>query len=163
MTKARDMSAQPCRRCKSGTYERSSEDSTMLHCSNCGDPVSRYQHEENAKLITAREAAELVKLSNKHVEDILEKICEKVKDAARLGETKLYPNFTLYNSDLSIQKEPFYPAKFTPFQNILVKRLEYLGFHVGIEEYSQKIGGGLGSMDDEVRHETACRMKITWG
>jgi hypothetical protein len=113
--------------------------------------------------INAQEARQLVEQSKAVLDQRLDKLGEKIREAASLGKRELYPADVLYHDDwVNIEKKPFYPPELTPVQRLIEKELKRHGFIMVIDTRNIKIGGGLGSMDDEVKYEDHPYMLIKW-
>lgn len=114
-------------------------------------------------MINAREARELVELSEAAMTRRLELLGEKITEAAKLGNREIWLTSALpYHKEFEVEKKPYYPAEFTPLQRLLEKELKRLGFAMKIEDREVKIGGGLGSMDDAPRNEMLPYIKVSW-
>ena len=114
-------------------------------------------------MITAQEARELVEQSEASMTRRLEQIGEKITEAAKLGKRELWLTCALpYNKEFEVEKKPFYPAEFTPLQQLIEAELKKLGFTMKIEDRVVTIGGGLGSMDEKPRNEMHPYIRVTW-
>lgn len=113
-------------------------------------------------LINAREARELVEQSKDVLDKRLEKISEKIREAATLGKRELYLADVIYHDDwVNVEKKPFYPPEFTPVQRLIEKEMKRLGFTMGIVMREVKVGGGFKSMD-ETKFEDHPYILIKW-
>jgi hypothetical protein len=114
-------------------------------------------------MITAKEARELVEQSEVSMNRRMDQLSEKIKEAAMLGKSELWVTWALpYNKEFEVEKKPYYPAEFTPLQQLIEKELKRQGFTMKIEDRETKIGGGLGSMDEAPRNEMRPYIRITW-
>ena len=113
-------------------------------------------------MITQAEARALVDSSNVVMEARIEKIGEKISEAAALGKTELWLSDVLYSDEFQINHQPYRSAGMTPLQQLVKKELSKYGFNLEIKTRSTQIGGGLGSMDVEVRHEDLPYLYIRW-
>ncbi len=113
-------------------------------------------------LINAREARELVEQSKDVLDKRLEKISDKIREAATLGKRELYLADVIYHDDwVNVEMKPFYPPEFTPVQRLIEKEMKRLGFTMGIAMREVKVGGGLGSTD-EGKFENHPYILIKW-
>jgi hypothetical protein len=114
-------------------------------------------------VINAHEARALVAQSSKMLLHRLEAICAQIEVAAKLGRSEIWLDIALpHHKEFIVEPTAFYPVTFTPIQAQVAKGLDDLGFVMKIENRRTKIGGGLGSMDDEVRYEDLPYIKVTW-
>ena len=113
-------------------------------------------------LINAREARELVEQSKDVLDKRLEKISEKIREAATLGKQELYLADVLYHDDwVKVEHKPFYQPEFTPIQLRIQKEMKRLGFTMCIAMREVQVGGGFKSMD-ETKFEDHPYILIKW-
>ena len=118
-------------------------------------------------MISARDAKKLVQLSADNVKNHLDKIEKAIIGAATDGKSQLSLSNAMfsifpYSDNFKITKKDFYPPELNEFQKTIKKELMAFGYGVKIDEYPVQIGGGLGSLDDEVKMGTAFQFLITW-
>lgn len=115
-------------------------------------------------MITAKEARELVEQSEANITWYLERLGAVITEQANLGNKVLYPRHAsgCGHDIFEVEKRPYRAAEMTGIQKKIAERLKTYGYGVTLEEYTVRVGGGLGSMDDEVREEPASRFKIAW-
>jgi hypothetical protein len=114
-------------------------------------------------MINAREARALVAESSVKLLQRLEAICAQIEVAAKLGRSEIWLDIALpHHKEFIVEPTAFYPVTFTPIQAMVAKGLTDLDFAMRIENRRTKIGGGLGSMDDEVTYEDLPYIKVTW-
>ena len=114
-------------------------------------------------MISAKQARELVEQSVVMMTQRLDLIDAKITEAATLGRRELYPADVIHNADwLTVNTMAFRSPEFTPIQRLLKKELERAGFAMNIVTRETKIGGGLGSMDDEIEYKPLPDIKISW-
>lgn len=108
-------------------------------------------------MITAQEARQITEASQAVIEKRVMALSDAIENAAKAGKRVLYPVDIdkIYEVDDN-------PYSFNAQQRLINKRLIDVGFHVEIETYTQQVGGGLGSMDDEVKEQQAYRIRIFW-
>jgi hypothetical protein len=111
-------------------------------------------------MITAQEARKITESSQAAVEKQVTVLSNAIEVAAASGKWVLYPADIDKIYDVAI--DPYYPPNFNDPQRRIRQRLIDFGFHVEIETYKQRVGGGLGSMDDEVTEQKAYRIRISW-
>jgi len=111
-------------------------------------------------MITAREARDITEASQAVVEKRVMALSSAIEIAANSGKRMLYPADV--DKIYEVDNSPYYPPNFNDQQRLITKRLIDVGFNVEIETYTQRVGGGLGSMDDEVKEQQAHRIRISW-
>lgn len=118
-------------------------------------------------LIPAVAARALVEQSDVLMEKYLEDLSKAITSLAQLGKTSFVPECE-YSVNLQFRyiwetkREDYRPTEFTPLQKILQSTLAALGYSMKFEKREVGIGGGLGSMDDEVKREMWDYIKISW-
>jgi hypothetical protein len=113
-------------------------------------------------LINAMQARELVEQSKDVLDKRLEKISDKIREAATLGKRELYLADVLYHDDwVNVEHQSYRTPEFTPVQRQIEKEMKRLGFVMGIAMREVKVGGGLGSMG-EVKYENHPYLLIKW-
>ena len=115
-------------------------------------------------MITAKEARDIADASDARMEKRLDKIGEKVKDAANAGKRELILDYAITDDDAFKMKDAglFRPPEFTPLQLKMRDKLKEYGFSLEIKMVRTKIRGGLGSLDDEIEHEDVPHLYIRW-
>ena len=117
-------------------------------------------------MITAKEARDLVESSSAQIEARLARLDKLIQEAARLGKRNItlhYDGNTHYIGDeFKVKYQPYSTAEFTPLQSLIKAELEKFGYTVKIVLKNVQIGGGLGSMDDEIKHEDHPYIRISW-
>jgi len=114
-------------------------------------------------MITAKEAKELVEQSDEKMSRRLDQIGEKIKEAATLGKREIWLDMALpYHTEFAVAERPFYSAEFTPLQRLIEQKLKAFGYSMQIAKRETHIGGGLGSMDDEVKIEHLPYLQVRW-
>lgn len=118
-------------------------------------------------MISAKDARALVEQSEVLLEKYLEDLSGAITNLAQLGKTSFVPECE-YSVNLqfrgiwSAKRIDYRPTEFTPQQKLLQAKLKAHGYSMSFEKREVQIGGGLGSMDDEVRHEMQDYIKISW-
>ena len=115
---------------------------------------------------TAKEPRELVEASDVMLEHYLTDLESALIALAKNGKTSFIPenDYTVTMQNRSIwemQQDRLQPTR-TPLQERLAKKLQALGYRVEFQPMRVKVGGGLGSMDDEVTYEMRSYIKISW-
>ena len=118
-------------------------------------------------MINAKEARALVEQSAVLMEKYLEDLSDAITALAKLGKSSFVPeceySVNLRFRDIWSAKRADYRAtEFTPLQKLLQAELQAHGYSMTFEKREVQIGGGLGSMDDEVKHEMRDYIKIGW-
>lgn len=114
-------------------------------------------------MIRAAEAAAISTLSNSNIERILDRLGEYVEQAAKNGDRRLIPEDRLHDERMFDIDCPAYRVpEFNALQLKVVARLRELGYQVQIKSRKVRVGGGLGSMDEESREGTQHYMEISW-
>ena len=118
-------------------------------------------------LITAKEARTLVEQSAVLTEKYLDDLSAAITALANLGKSSFVPeceySVSLRFRDIWFAKRADYrPTEFTPLQKLLQAELKTHGYAMAFEKREVQIGGGLSSMDNEVRHEMQDYIKISW-
>ena len=113
-------------------------------------------------LINAMQARELVEQSKEVLDKRLEKISDKIREAATLGKRELYLADVLYHDDwVNVEHQSYQTPEFTPVQRLIEKEMKRLGFAMGIAMREVKVGGGFKSMD-ETKFENHPYILIKW-
>ena len=116
-------------------------------------------------IITAQEARVLVAESETRMEKYLEDIGRVIEREARLGKSFVFPAKVIsiqFRTLYDVEHEPYRASEMTGVQKLIKSRLETLGFRMAFEKQEVKIGGGLGSQEDEPRTEMHDYIKISW-
>jgi hypothetical protein len=116
-------------------------------------------------MIDAKTARTLVAESETLIEKYIEDLGKVIEREARLGKSFVFPAKTIglqFRTLYDVKNEPYRTAEMTGTQKLISERLKKLGFSMWFEKQEVQIGGGLGSMDDEVRHEMHDYIKISW-
>lgn len=116
-------------------------------------------------MIDAKTARTLVVESETLMEKYIEDLGKVIEREARLGKSSVFPASTIglqFRALYDVKTEDYRPTEMTGLQKLIKARLEGLGFSMRFEKQEVQIGGGLGSMDDEVRHEMRDYIKISW-
>lgn len=116
-------------------------------------------------MIDAKTARTLVVESDALMEKYLEDLGKVIEREARLGRSYLFPAKTVglqFRSLYDVEHRAYRQSELNGLQKLIEIRLAILGFSVRLEKQEVQIGGGLGSMDDEVKHELHDYIKITW-
>ena len=119
-------------------------------------------------MITAKEALTLVETSSALMDKRLERLDKLIQEAARLGKRSITlhrdaaPYTYSVGDEFKVEHRPYQSAEFTPLQRQIKAELEKFGYAVKIVLLEVQIGGGLGSMDDEVREEDRPYFQISW-
>jgi hypothetical protein len=113
--------------------------------------------------ITAAEATALVAVSEATVTWWLDKVSIAITQAATDGKRELKPVQDISGGAdvFDIKKEPFRPAKLTPFQERIKKEINMHGYHVAIKERTYT-PSGFGMMDEDPQPVTEYNFTITW-
>lgn len=114
-------------------------------------------------MINASDARKLTNESDAAIVAMIEKIGKHIESQAKLGKTCVYLDEVDHNEPtFRVKKDPFYPAVFTPVQQLITTRLSSLKFVVKIVSDVTTVGGGLGSMDDERTLAETYHIKVSW-
>ena len=116
-------------------------------------------------MIDAKTARALVAESDTLLEKYLEDIGKVIEREARLGNSCVFPTSTVglqFRELYEVKHEDYRPSEMTGVQKLIKAKLEMLGFSMRFEKQEVKVGGGLGSMDDEVFYESRDYIKIAW-
>ena len=116
-------------------------------------------------MIDAKTARALVAESETLMEKYIKDIGRVIQREARLGKSFVFPAKVIsiqFRTLYDVEHEPYRAPEMTGVQKLIKSRLEKLGFRMAFEKQEVQIGGGLGSMDDEVRHEMHDYIKISW-
>ena len=116
-------------------------------------------------MIDAKTARTLVAESETLLEKYLEDLGKVIEREARLGRNYLWPAQTIglqFRALYDVEHQDYREAEMTGLQKLIQLKLCILGFDMRFEKQNVQVGGGLGSMDDEVRHELYDYIKITW-
>lgn len=119
---------------------------------------------ENQKLITAKEARELVTLGELNIQRLLSVICDTVRKKASVGQTNIDLQRELYGyPEFVVQQVSYRPAEYTPLQLILKKKLEELGFVVTCPFVSVNVlTHNDDPLEDGVRTEKEPHIMVSW-
>ena len=116
-------------------------------------------------LISAKEARALVEQSAVLMEKYLDDLGKVIEREARLGKSFVFPTHTIglqFRTIYETNKEQFRATELTSLQRLIQAELKKHGYMMSLEAQEVKIGGGLGSMDDEVKYEMRDYIKISW-
>jgi hypothetical protein len=118
-------------------------------------------------MISAKEARTLVEQSEVLLEKYLDDLSTAITMLAQLGKTSFVPECEYsvplqFRSIWTAKRVDYRATEFTPQQKLLQAKLKAEGYSMLFEKREVQIGGGLGSMDDEVRHEMQDYIKISW-
>lgn len=115
-------------------------------------------------MLTAKQARDRVTQSKANIDRMLGQLEKLIVAAADLGKNEIILHYTthIYGDEFRLEKKPFYPTEFTPFQLLVKEELEKHGYGMSMVVRKVQIGGGLGSMDDEVHHEDRDFIRISW-
>jgi hypothetical protein len=116
-------------------------------------------------MIDAKTARTLVAESETLMMKYIEDIGKVIEREARLGKSSVFPSHTTgvqFRSLYDTFTPPYESAEMTGVQKLIKAKLEMLGFSMRFEKQEVKVGGGLGSMDDEVTYEDRDYIKIAW-
>jgi hypothetical protein len=116
-------------------------------------------------MINAKEARQLVETSKEVMTKRLDRIGEKIEDAAKLGKSEIVLDHALPHDEVyKVNKKDFYPAELTEVQRLLKKELEAypLSYIVSVIEQKHDGRGGLGCMDDEPVPFSTWHIKVSW-
>lgn len=114
-------------------------------------------------MIDAATAKALVEQSTINMDRRLSAIGEKIEQAAALGKREIWLDMALpYHNEFVVKEQPYHTAEFTGIQRSVRDKLVALGFGMIISKRETRIGGDLGSMDDEVKIEQCPYIKVTW-
>ena len=116
-------------------------------------------------MIDAKTARTLVAESETLMEKYLEDLGKVIEREARLGRSYLSPAQTTglqFRTLYEVEHQDYRQSELNGLQKLIKARLKLLGFDLRLEAQKVQIGGGLGSMDDEVKHEMRDYIKITW-
>jgi hypothetical protein len=116
-------------------------------------------------MIDAKTARTLVNESDALMEKYLEDLGKVIEREARLGRNYVYPELTIglqFRTIYTVKHESFRSSELTGLQKLIKTKLQLLGFNMCLEKKEVEIGGGLGSMDDEVTIEWHDTIKISW-
>lgn len=116
-------------------------------------------------MIDAKTARALVQESDAMLTKYLFDLGDVIEREARLGRNYVYPAMTTglqFREIYDVKHEAYRDSELNGLQRLIKNKLELLGFMTQLEKQSVTIGGGLGSMDDEVKTELHDFIKITW-
>ena len=118
-------------------------------------------------MIDAKSARTLVAESETLMEKYLEDMGNAIESLAQLGQSSFIPenNYTVnlkFRHIWAANRIKYRTTEFTPIQKLLQAKLTMLGYSMKFEKQEVRIGGGLGSMDDEVTYEDWDFIKISW-
>jgi hypothetical protein len=115
-------------------------------------------------MIDAKTARTLVEESDTLMVKYLEDLGNLIEREAKLGKRHVFPaNSGLqFRSIYDVAHEDCRASEMNGLQKLIKARLKLLGFDMCLEKQKVQIGGGLGWMDDEVRHEFHASIKISW-
>jgi hypothetical protein len=116
-------------------------------------------------MIKATEARTLVEQSAVLLDKYLEDLGKVIEREANLGKSFIFPSSTIglqFHSLYSTKNEPYQTTELTPLQKLIQAKLLEFGYSMRLETREVKVGGGLGSMDDEVKLEMYDYIKISW-
>ena len=116
-------------------------------------------------MIDAKTARALVAESSHLLQKYLDDLEKVIVREARLGNDCVFPSLTTglqFRSLYDTWQRPYGSAELTDVQQRIRTQLELLGFRMSFEKREVKVGGGLGSMDDEVTYEDRDYIKISW-
>ena len=114
-------------------------------------------------MITATEARALVEQSAAAMDRRLKAIGEKIEQAATIGKREIWLDIELpHCTEFYVAERPFNEPEFSAVQRVVREKLTGLGFGMRIATRETKIGGGLGSMDDEVKIKQLPYIKVMW-
>lgn len=116
-------------------------------------------------MIKASEARELVAESSVLMDKYTEDLGKVIEREARLGKRFVIPEWTTglqFRTIYEAKKESYRSVELTQLQKLLQVRLQELGYTMKLSPREVQIGGGLGSMDDEVKYEMRDYIEISW-
>lgn len=116
-------------------------------------------------MIDAKTARSLVAESETLMSKYLEDIGKVIEREARLGRSSVYPakaSGLQFRTLYEIEHQPYRYPEMSGVQMLIKARLEMLGFSMRLEKQEVQIGGGLGSMDEEVKLEMRDYILIAW-
>lgn len=120
-------------------------------------------NEKESKMISAKQAVELVENSETLTKERLEKIGKLIEIEANLGKRELTLTLKEHDSELyKVKKNPYSSPNFTPIQRLIALRLEAHGYRVKIESHEYDASKGFKSMETESRIETAYNIVVRW-
>ena len=114
-------------------------------------------------MINATEARILVEHSEAELNKRLQTINIKIEQAAKLGKREIWLDMELPGyTEFKVLERPFNEPELTPVQRLVKDGLSAIGFTMKIATRETRIGGGLGSMDDEIEIKHLPYIKIGW-
>jgi hypothetical protein len=115
-------------------------------------------------MITAREAVALTEQSEEAMTRRLEQIGLKIRESCLVNKRELILDYALpYDPIYKCEEQRAYQSyEMTPIQRLLKEKLKPFGYDLAIKLINTKIGGGLCSMDDEVKYEDLPHLCIRW-
>lgn len=116
-------------------------------------------------MIKASEARALVEQSVELMGKYIEDLGKVIEREARLGKSFVFPSNTIglqFRTIYEVVNQQYRTAELTPLQLLLQAKLKEFGYSMRLEKQEVQIGGGLGSMDDDVRTEIHDYIKISW-
>lgn len=114
-------------------------------------------------MITATQARELQTISNTAMAARMTAISNKIKETAELGKCSIILDYALpYNTEYQVKQASYFAPALSPLQGMIKDALVSAGYSVVATAEQTQIGGGLGSMDDEVTYETTWHIKVSW-
>lgn len=114
-------------------------------------------------MITAIQARALVDQSTVAMDQRMKAICEKIEQAATIGKREIWLDIELpHYTEFYVAERPFNEPEFSAVQRVVREKLTGLGFGMRIATRETRIGGGLGSMDDEVVVKQLPYIKVSW-
>ncbi len=118
-------------------------------------------------MITAFEARNLVKLSDKKVSELLSIIEKEIVKAANEGQSYLILDNVLYIPELRLETITFFDTvpHYTEIQKLLKSKLETFGYKIGTHINSNagvRLGCWGDDDDDNQKPEITLQFKISW-
>lgn len=116
-------------------------------------------------LIPAKDARALVEQSDALMIRYLDDLGVIIEREARLGKRFVSPSSTIglqFRTIYDVEHIQYRQAELTPLQKLLAAELKKAGYTMKLDTQTVQVGGGLGSMDDEVKHEQRDYIKISW-
>lgn len=114
-------------------------------------------------MITAKAALDIYEQSKVRMEERLDKLNDKIIEASNLGKRELWLSRAFPHApEYCIKHNLCKAAELTPLQHIIKAEVEKLGFILEIKYEETQIGGGLGSMGDEIKYESLPYLRLSW-
>jgi hypothetical protein len=115
-------------------------------------------------MITARDARNLVVVSDESIKRHLDIISAKITELATNGASSVLLDYVSHHIEeyRVVDRFAYQYPEYTPLQKRIRDELVTKGFQVKIIQVMTQIGGGLGSMDDEVKEQPVHHIEIKW-